>query len=166
MVIPVIIFSVACVIIKGRITNNLVSTDLFMILISIALFPPLLLLHELLHALWFVKRTNVIIYASTYAMMSIFEKPIVKKSYVLSLITPTLVLSIIPLIIWTFVYIKNPLVNMVWMILSLGNLGASIMDLYNLTQTAKIPNNSLIMVKDVKCYYFPKTNQESEEVVE
>lgn len=111
---------------------------------------PFLIIHEFLHAICFQKDSIAEIFWSPAGISIIPCKPISKQRYTITLIVPSIVIELIPLLIWTFIPFNNITLSTIIFILSIGNLGGTSNDLYNLYQVIKVmPKNSHMITSTI-----------------
>ena len=152
--IPILILVIACIFFKR---NFIVEYTLNIkgLIIGGLLTIPFLIIHEFLHAICFKKDCIAEIFWSPAGISIIPCKPMSKQRYVITLIVPSIIIGLIPLLIWTFIPFNNITLSTIIFILSIGNLGGTSNDLYNLYQVIKVmPKNSHMITSGTNCYYF------------
>jgi hypothetical protein len=153
-VVPIIIFVVVCVYIKSNFIA-VVKLNLLGNVIGLLLTFPFLIIHELLHAICFPSNATVEIFYSASGLSVFPNAPISKSCYIFALLLPALILGIIPLLMWVFIPITNVTLYSIWFITSIGNLGGTTVDFYNLAHAIReMPKGSLLQLSGLKCYYY------------
>lgn len=116
---------------------------------------PFLIIHEFLHAICLPKVGVAEMFWSSAGVSIIPCMPISKLRYTVTLMVPAIIIGFIPLLIWTFIPFTNITLSSVIFILSIGNLGGTSNDLYNLFQVIKVmPKGSHLITSETNCYYF------------
>ncbi len=155
-IIPIIIFILCCVYIKTNFIEEF-TLNIIGIIIGFFLIIPFLIIHEFLHAICLPQESEVQFFYSSAGFSTVTTSPIPKLRYIVTLIFPSLVLGIIPLLIWFVIPVKYSILNSSWFILSIGNLGGAVVDFYNLFHAIKdMPRGSIIQISGFKCYYYLK----------
>lgn len=153
-VIPILILVIACVLFKRNFIEEY-TLNIKGFIIGGLLTIPFLIVHEFLHAICFPKEGIAEVFWSPAGISIIPCSPISKRRYAITLIVPSIIIGLIPLLIWTFISFNNITLSSIIFILSIGNLGGTSMDLYNLYQVIKVmPKNSHMITSETNCYYF------------
>lgn len=155
-VIPIIILVIGSLYIKRNFVQEF-NINIKGLIIGAVLLVPFIIIHEFLHALCFPKDCPTEIFYSPAGVSLIPCYAISKQRYITALLAPAIILGIIPLAIWTFIPFGNITINSIFFLVSIGNLGAASIDLYNLSQVIKkMPKNSYMITSEANCYYFTK----------
>lgn len=155
-VIPIFILIFSAISIKRNFIEGF-NLDLKGWAIGLILTIPFLIIHELLHAICLPKECNAELFYSPAGISLVPCVPISKLRYAIVLITPAIVIGLIPLFIWTFIPITNITVSSIIFVVSAGNLGGTTIDLYNLSQVLKkMPKGSFLITSGTNCYYYQK----------
>lgn len=153
-VIPILILVIACIFFKRNFIEEY-TLNIKGLIIGGLLTIPFLIVHEFLHAICFKKEGIAEIFWSPAGISIIPCSPMGKQRYAITLIVPSIVIGLIPLLFWTFVSFNNITLSTIIFILSIGNLGGTSNDLYNLYQLIKVmPKNSHMITSGTNCYYF------------
>lgn len=124
-------------------------------LIGFALALLFLVVHELIHGLSCPRDCTVNYYYSIHGITCYPLDSMTRNRYVFMTIAPAVFLGFIPMIIWIFIPVKFVMLNSIMFTFSLGNLGVSAADLYNLLKALiKAPKESLIQASGAKVYWF------------
>jgi Protein of unknown function (DUF3267). len=155
-VIPILVLVIACIYFKRNFIIEF-TLDIKGMIIGIILTMPFLIIHEFLHAICFPRDGVAEIFWSPAGISIIPCNPISKLRYTITLIVPAIIIGLIPLFIWTSVPFSNTTLSSIVFILSIGNLGGTSNDMYNLYQAIKVmPKNSYMITSKTNCYYFKK----------
>ncbi len=153
-IIPILVLVFACIYFKRNFIAEY-TLDIKGILIGGILIIPFLIIHEFLHAICFPKDGVAEIFWAPAGISIIPCIPISKQKYTIALIVPAIIIGLIPLFIWTFIPFVNTTLSSTIFILSIGNLGGTSNDVYNLYQVIKVmPKNSFVISSETNCYYF------------
>lgn len=153
-VIPILILIIVSIYLK-RVLIGQFHLDIKGMIIGLILTIPFLIIHEFIHTAFFPRDCTAEIFYSPAGISIIPCTPILKSRYALILIAPALIIGLIPLLIWTFVPITNITLSSLVFILSIGNLGGTTNDFYNLSQVIKkMPKNSFMITSGTRCYYY------------
>lgn len=124
-------------------------------LIGIALTFLFLVVHELIHGLCCPKNCTVNYYYSIHGITCYPLNPMTRNRYIFMAITPAIFLGFIPMIIWIFIPVRFVMLNSILFTFSLGSLGGSAADLYNILKALiKAPKESFIQASGAKVYWF------------
>ncbi len=127
-------------------------------LIGLALAFLFMAVHELIHGLSCPRGSTVNYYYSIYGITCYPLSPMTRNRYIFMAIVPAVILGLIPLVIWIFMPVKFVMTNSILFTFSLGSLGGSAADLYNILKTSiKVPKNSYIQASGTKVYWFAKS---------
>lgn len=125
--------------------------------IGLILTIPFLIIHEFLHAVCFPKECSAEVFYSPAGISIIPCVPISKLRYAITLAIPAITIGLIPLLAWVFIPFTNITVSSIIFIISIGNLGGTTNDLYNLSQVLKkMPKGSFMITSGTNCYYYQK----------
>ncbi|MBZ9685568.1 metalloprotease family protein [Clostridium estertheticum] len=153
-VIPILILVFIAVYLKRNFIGQF-NLDIKGIVIGLILTIPFLIIHEFLHAVCFTKDCTAEMFYSPVGVSIIPCVPISKLRYAITLVVPAIIIGLIPLLIWTFIPFANTTLNSIIFILSIGNLGGTTNDLYNLSQVIKeMPKGSFMITSGINCYYY------------
>lgn len=120
---------------------------------GVVLAIPFLFVHELLHALCCPKGSVVNMYWSTAGISLIPTCPIKKKRYIIMALLPTLVLGIVPLVVWLCITSMNVTLGSIIFAFSIGSLSMSIGDIFNvLVALKKMTRESLLVTSGTQSY--------------
>lgn len=155
-VIPILILVIGAIVFKRTFVSEY-TLNINGIVIGGLLIIPFLIIHEFLHAICFPKESVAEIFWSSVGISFIPCNPISKKRYAITLLVPFIILGVLPLLIWSFIQFNNVTLSSIIFILSIGNLGGTSNDLYNLYQVIKkMPKNSYMITSGINCYYYIK----------
>lgn len=101
-------------------------------LIGLGLAVLFLVIHELIHGLSCPRDSTVNYYYSIYGITCYPLDPMNRNRYIFMAIAPAVILGFIPLIIWIFMPVRFVMINSILFTFSLGSLGGSSADIYNL----------------------------------
>lgn len=114
-----------------------------------------LVVHELIHALCCPRGAIVYFYAVPHGVYVVPTRPLRKYRYLFVLIMPTIVLGLIPFMVWMCIPNLHTEMSSALFGFALGSLSMSIGDLYNaILAMIKMKSNSMIMTSGTSCYYF------------
>jgi len=124
---------------------------------GVALAIPFLFIHELLHAICCPKGSIVNMYWSTAGISLIPTCPIKKQRYIIMALLPTLILGIIPFLLWLFIPAIDAILGSVIFAFSIGSLSMSIGDIFNvLIALKKMNHNSYLITSAMQIYIFDR----------
>lgn len=124
---------------------------------GVALAIPFLFVHELLHAICCPRGSIVNVYWSTAGVSLIPTCPIKKQRYIIMALLPTLVLGIMPFLIWLFIPAMDVTVGSIIFAFSIGSLSMSIGDMFNvLIAIKKMNHNSYLITSAMQIYIFDR----------
>lgn len=124
---------------------------------GVALAIPFLFVHELLHAICCPKGSIVNVYWSTAGISLIPACPIKKQRYIIMVLLPTLVLGVIPFLIWLLIPTMDVTIGSIIFAFSIGSLSMSIGDLSNvLAALKKMNRDSYLITSAVQIYIFDR----------
>lgn len=124
---------------------------------GVALAIPFLFVHELLHAICCPRGSIVNVYWSTAGVSLIPTCPIKKQRYIIMALLPTLVLGIMPFLIWLFIPAMDVTVGSIIFAFSIGSLSMSIGDMFNvLIAIKKMNHNSYLITSAMQIYFFDR----------
>lgn len=124
---------------------------------GVALAIPFLFVHELLHAICCPRGSIVNVYWSTAGISLIPTCPIKKQRYIIMALLPTLVLGIIPFLIWLFIPAMDVTVGSIIFAFSIGSLSMSIGDMFNvLIAIKKMNHDSYLITSAMQIYIFDR----------
>ncbi|WP_286905272.1 metalloprotease family protein [Clostridium sp. UBA1652] len=153
-VIPILILIIVSIYLKRFLIGQF-HLDIKGMIIGLLLTIPFFIIHEFIHAAFLPRDCTAEIFYSPAGISIIPCTPILKSRYAVILIAPALIIGLIPLLIWTFVPITNITLSSLVFILSIGNLGGTTNDFYNLSQVIKkMPKNSFMITSGTRCYYY------------
>lgn len=114
-----------------------------------------LVIHELIHGLSCPRDSTVNYYYCIYGITCYPLDPMNRNRYIFMAIAPAVILGFIPLIIWIFMPVRFVMINSILFTFSLGSLGGSSADIYNLLKALiKVPKESFIQASGSKVYWF------------
>ncbi|MDV3429327.1 MAG: DUF3267 domain-containing protein [Bacillota bacterium] len=152
--IPIVVLVIFCLYIKAHFVA-IVRMNLTGKIIGVLLAFLFVGVHELIHAICFPPKAIVEIYFNKYGLCTTSSSPSSKKRSVIIAILPSLVLGIIPLILWTFIPIQNIMISTIWYFFAIGSFGAGIADIYTMINIiTKMPKGSMMQISGYKFYYF------------
>lgn len=124
---------------------------------GVALAIPFLFVHELLHAICCPRGSIVNVYWSTAGISLIPTCPIKKQRYIIMALLPTLVLGIIPFLIWLFIPAMDVTIGSIIFAFSIGSLSMSIGDMFNvLIALKKMNHESYLITSAMQIYFFDR----------
>lgn len=124
---------------------------------GVALAIPFLFIHELLHAICCPRGSIVNVYWSTAGISLIPTCPIKKQRYIIMALLPTLVLGIIPFLIWLFIPAMDATIGSIIFAFSIGSLSMSIGDMFNvLIALKKMNHDSYLITSAMQVYIFDR----------
>lgn len=124
-------------------------------LIGLGLAVLFLVIHELIHGLSCPRDITVNYYYSIYGITCYPLEPMNRNRYIFMAIAPAVILGFIPLIIWILMPVRFVMINSILFTFSLGSLGGSSADIYNLLKALiKVPKESFIQASGLKVYWF------------
>ena len=128
------------------------------VLIGVALSLPFLVIHELIHAIFCPKASEIFLYVTSAGICLIPTCPLSKYRYIIMAMMPTIILGISPFLVWLLHPGLNVQTGSVLFGFSIGNLSMCIGDIYNaILAAAKMTSESVLVTSGKDCYYFKKS---------
>lgn len=115
--------------------------------------------HELIHAVCCPRGSVCFLYVTPVGLCIIPANPLGKYRYIFMAVMPTVVLGIVPFLVWLFFPDINVAAGSVLFGFSIGSLSMSIGDIYNiLLSGCKMKRQSVLVTSGKDCYYFEDHN--------
>lgn len=114
-----------------------------------------MLVHEYIHAIVLSRWVDVDVGWVTGGLFTLPKSAISRSRYLLSLVAPSIILVLLPLLIWIFVPFPNRTLSTALFVFSLGRLGGSIADFSNLILTKRrVPSDALVVIHKMNAYWY------------
>ncbi len=112
-------------------------------------------IHELIHASFCPAEAIILIYVTGAGISLVPDCKIRKKRYIVMVLMPTLILGMIPIVLWLTLSGMSAVISSILFAFSISNLVVSIGDIYNaILAVAKMPKNAVLVTSGVNCYFF------------
>lgn len=114
-------------------------------------------LHEIIHALFFPRESNVSIFidlkhAGLYCYSS---TPIKKNRYIIISIAPNIILGVLPFLLWLYMPAEDNYISALHCNFSIAMICGGIIDYYNIKNIIEqVPSNAYIQMKGWDTYFF------------
>lgn len=154
LIVPLLLLAYGCIVAKRPFVTGVLFTKgpLFFGVGVAVLF---LVVHELIHALFCPRKSEILIYGAATGICMIPTCPLRKQRYIIVAIMPTILLGICPLVIWLILTDLAPLMSSALFAFSIGSLSMCIGDIYNVLLAArKMTSKSLLITSRNACYYY------------
>lgn len=153
LIIPIILLLLSILIIKSRFLTGVILDRRYLLvgLICGFLMTPI---HELLHAVCFPKGNTVYMFYTTYGLGTTCLSPIQKPRFIFINIFPSIILGVLPLIVFLCVPREFTVLNNILYGISFVNIGASYADYMNVIHLFKVPRNATIQISREKIYWY------------
>ena len=126
-------------------------------LLGVALTLPFLVVHEFIHAICCPRNSEIFLYVTAAGICLIPTCPLSKRRYVIMALMPTVILGILPFLVWLFQAELNAQTSSILFGFSLGSLSTCIGDIYNvILASAKMTAGSVLVTSGKDCYYFKR----------
>lgn len=122
--------------------------------IGLLLFP----IHELLHAICFPAGSKVVMYYTMQGLGTSCTSPMKRNRFIFVSIVPSIVLGIIPLVLYMAIPSSYVLVETILFAVSFLHLGAGYSDYTNFLHLIKVPRNALIQISGNQIYWYLREN--------
>ncbi len=116
------------------------------ILIGLPFFP----VHELLHAICFPKGSEVFLFYTMHGLGTTCTTPMTIKRFIFVNLFPSMILGIIPLIIFMVIPHTYAFLSTTLCVFSLLHIGGSYVDYLNILHLLKLPKNATIQISGEK----------------
>lgn len=128
------------------------------LLIGVAVSVFFLVIHELIHAVCCPTKAVVEIYFTAAGISAVPTCPMSKKRYLLVALMPTIVLAMLPFILWLCVPDMNVIIGSIIYGFAIGSLSMCIGDMYNVILVLlKMPSSAVLVVSNNNAFYFDPT---------
>lgn len=153
LIIPIILLLQSFLIIKNRFLTG-VTLDRRYLLVGLILGFLMAPIHELLHAVCFPKGNTVYMFYTTYGLGTTCMSPVRKSRFIFLNVFPSIILGVLPLIIFLCVPKEFTVLNSILYGISFVNIGASYADYMNVIHLLKVPRNATIQISGEKIYWY------------
>lgn len=120
--------------------------------IGLLLFP----VHELLHAICFPNRSEIVMYYTMQGLGTSCTASVKRNRFILVNIFPSIVLGVIPLALFMVIPSSCVLAETILFAVSFLHLGAGYADYSNVLHLMKIPPNAFVQISGEKIYWYLK----------
>lgn len=155
MLIPIFLVIVACVYCKSLLHNGVVLTKgnlAIGFIIGFLFFP----IHELFHGISFPIPSDVYMFYTMQGLGTTCTTPVSRNRFIVINIIPSIILGVIPLLIFMIVPGDYALTNAILFSVSFLHLGGSYADYVNVIHLLRLPKNAIIQISGAKIYWYLK----------
>lgn len=153
LLVPIIALLLAVLTVKSRFLTGLLLDRRFLLvglICGFLLFP----IHELLHAVCFLKGSTVYLFYTAYGLGTTCLSPVPKSRFVFLNVFPSLILGVLPLIVFLFVPKELSALSSILFGISFVNIGASYADYRNVINLMQVPRDAVIKISGEKIYWY------------
>ncbi len=153
LLVPIILVLLAILTIKSRFLTGVILDRRFLLvglICGFLLFP----IHELLHGVCFPKGSTVYLFYTAYGLGTTCLSPVPKSRFVFLNVFPSLILGVLPLIVFLFVPKELSVLSSILFGISFVNIGASYADYMNVIHLLKVPRDAMIQISGEKIYWY------------
>ena len=153
LLIPIILILQAIVVFKNVFLTGVVLSRRFLLvgLVCGFLMAPL---HELLHAVCFPRGSKVYMFYTAYGLGTTCLSPVQKRRFLLVNVFPSVILGVLPLIVFLFIPKEFTVLNSILYGISFVNIGASYADYMNVIHLLKVPQDATIQISGESIYWY------------
>lgn len=157
-VIPILVLAYVGIKIKLHLVEGVIFAR-WPLLIGIGLALVFVVVHELIHAICCPKDATIWIYWTSAGIAAVPTCPLTKRRYIFVALMPTLILGIVPFIVWLLLPGLNVTLSSIFFTFSIGSMGMCVSDVYNgILATQKMPAGSVLITSDNNCFFFEQVN--------
>ncbi len=156
MLIPIALLFACCVYMKKTYLGGVAFSKVdWMAGLGIALlfFP----VHELIHAASFPSGSKVILFYTMQGLGTTCVSPMTRNRFIVVNLLPSLILGIVPLIIYMIVPSSYGFASTVLCVFSFVHLGGGYVDYWNIVHLLKLPVDARIQISGSKIYWMSDT---------
>lgn len=154
LVVPILAIAYAGIVIRRPYVEG-VAFNKIALFVGVGLSLVFLVVHELIHALCCPKGTTVFFYLTSAGISCVPTCSLKKIRYLLIALMPTVVLGIIPFVVWLCFPGLNVIISSILFAFSIGSLSMSVGDIYNAILAAvKMNRNSVLVTSKTNIYYY------------
>lgn len=151
--IPIFAIIVLLWIIKRNIIGIEFNRIYFLVGIGIALV--FSVIHELLHAVCFSANAEIEMFYTNMGLGTTSVSPLKKSRFIIMNLFPSIILGIIPLLIWLFIPQGYALVSSILFAFGFFHFGASYGDFQNVINAIRfVPNNAIMQISGEQFYWY------------
>lgn len=154
LIVPVLLIAYAAIQIRISYVEGIMfsQTALF---VGVGLSVIFSIVHEFIHAIFCPKGATIFVYFTSAGISLVPACKLSKGRYILVALMPTIVLGIIPLIIWMCFPGMSVTVGSISFAFSIGSLSMCIGDIHNvILAVIKMPKDSVLVTSEMNCYIF------------
>ena len=154
LVIPLLLVAYLAIKIRLLSFDGMLFTK-WALFIGVGLSVIFLPVHEMIHALLCPKNSIIYVYFTGIGISLVPTCELRKNRYLLMAMMPTLILGIIPLLVWLIIPNIDVVISSILFGFSVGSLSMCIGDIYNVMNAIiKMPKESKLVTSGTNCYYF------------
>lgn len=154
LIVPILAIAYAGIVIRRPYVEG-VAFDKIALFVGVGLSIIFLVVHELIHALCCPSGTTVFVYLTSAGISCVPTCRLKKSRYLLIALMPTVVLGIVPFVIWLCFPSLNEIISSILFSFSIGSLSMCIGDIYNAILVAiKMKRNSVLITSKTSIYYY------------
>ncbi len=154
LVVPILAIAYAGIVIRRPYVVG-IAFNKIAFFIGVGLSIVFLVVHELIHALCCPRDTTVFVYLTSSGIGCVPACGLKKNRYLLVALMPTIVLGVIPFIIWICFPGMNVIISSILFAFSIGSLSMCVGDIYNAFLAAlKMNRRSVLVTSKTDVYYY------------
>ena len=154
LVVPILAIAYAGIVIRRPYVVG-IAFNKIAFFIGVGMSIVFLVVHELIHALCCPRDTTVFVYLTSSGIGCVPACGLKKKRYLLVALMPTIVLGVIPFIIWICFPGMNVIISSILFAFSIGSLSMCVGDIYNAFLAAfKMNRRSVLVTSKTDIYYY------------
>ncbi len=154
LVVPILAIAYAGIVIRRPYVVG-IAFNKIALFVGVGLSLVFLVVHELIHALCCPRGTTVFFYLTSAGISCVPACSLKKSRYLLIALMPTIVLGVIPFVIWMCVPSMNVIISSVLFAFSIGSLSMCVGDIYNAILVAlKMNRHSVLVTSKTNIYYY------------
>ncbi len=153
LLIPICILFALCVYCKHRFLGGLAFSrrDWMIGIVLALLFTPV---HELLHALCFPRKSEVLMFYTAQGLGVTSIEPLTRNRFIVVNLVPSLLLGFVPLVLFMAIPHTYESASTILCVFSLVHLGCGYVDYLNIIHLIKVPSTAIIQISGEKILWY------------